>query len=225
MSKQTVSTNNKKNASKPKKNRKQNILIWACISFFVLIITFVIINDSISRNYYVKDLRVIKGTIINRVIDGEKMYFKIQPDSSEPVLFTDDSSWIEVSSDFYNKKNQLAEVGLLAAYYEQYKPKFWGIFGNSGQKLESSFWGIEEIYDSIDAAQQSNPYKKFTDNAELKKKKMTKDNRMFFVVASQDRTFNLEVDQAIYNKCNVGQKLSCEFESLGESTKCLRVVP
>lgn len=212
---------------KPYRNRNNaskafaNVFLWLFVLVFAVVIIANIADSYMPRNYYLKDLKVCEANIVEKASENDKISVRVNLTSNMPSEYVNsDDLWIQVTPEFSRKHNMNEKVGVLLGKYDVFKPKLLG----SGQELEKSSWGIEEIYDTLKVAQEANPYSKFTTRAVVNKKKVTKNGDAFFVLSQEDRTFTTQVDKNILNKYEVGQEIECEFESIGESTKLIKVI-
>lgn len=201
-------------------HKSKKVLLALIISAVVLLIIYFAIDSSIQRNYYMKELKVCSAVVIEKSNDGGSSYIKVRLTNSVPgVYLSDDDSWV-----LENGSCSLGQdVGLLVANYDIFEKKYWGLFGDKGQKFEKDKWVIEKLYNSYEQAQSDNPAKSIKTKAILKKKKTTGNGSMFFVLESEGRTFQAKVDQSVYEKYSVNQEIQCEFEGIGEFLKFSRI--
>ncbi|MCX7920598.1 MAG: hypothetical protein N3B21_01030 [Clostridia bacterium] len=200
-------------------------LVIGSIIIGIILIIIGIINANMPRNYYLKDINVSRATIVQREIDTDtnKYYVKLSEDSSSSpkVSFdSDDDRWVEVNFGFYSSHLPGGTVGVLLGHYDVFRDKLF----SKGLKYQKSIWQIEEIYDSLESAQEANPKKKYNAEAELKNKKTLEDGSMYFVLESEGRTMKSKVSKELYDKYSVGQKVECEFEAIGDIVKLLSIV-
>lgn len=209
--------------NKKKKRSISHYLKIAVYVFVGLIIILGTISDYIPRNYYLKDIKILQGSIIQKECDAGKYYIKVSPTSYGGFTISDDNSWFEVQEGFYNKCWRTELIGVKFANADVYNPKFWGVFGNRGQTFEENVWYIDEVYNSINDANIENPTKRSTQQAIILKKKITKKGEYFFVINTDNKSMPVMVQKEIYNKYNVNDSLSCEFESIGDLTKFVKI--
>ena len=208
---------------KSNNSEKKKIKIALAIVAVVALLILGIRALTIEERYYLKNLEVCKAVIVEMNNEEGDYFVRISPDYStiKSVLnISTDNLWIDVTSDFYIRKKVGEEVGVLLGNYDIFKGKMFG----KGQNYKGNISGIENIYMTYDEAMQANPYKKFTAQALVNKKKITKDGKLFLVVNYDQRTFNIEVSKEVYDKYNKGQQVQGEFESLGESIKLLKII-
>jgi hypothetical protein len=156
--------------------------------------------------------------------DG-KNYLRISPEKAENFFISEDDSWVEVNSDFYNSKQTFnSKIGVKFNNFDIYSKKYWGLFGDKGQTFEKTAWNIEEVYSSKDEAIKANPINKFTKQAIIEKKKITQKGDHFFVINSDQKSMPVMVEEETYNKYNVSDSINCEMESIGELTRFIKIV-
>lgn len=204
------------------KKVKAGTVLWILAAVFIVgLITWAIVADSMPRNYYLKEVRVLEASIAERSVEEGKHYLRLSlVSSSQSVYISPDDSWIEVKPEFDAKHGLGSQVGVLLGNYDVFKKRL----GAAGQDYERNIWGIEDVYDSFAHAQQANPVKKFTGEAVLQKKKETKDGGRYMVLEKDGRTFTLKVETALFDKYRVGEKPRCEFESIGDLVKLVRII-
>lgn len=200
---------------------------WTVLLVIVVvgIMMFGIIEQQLPRQYYVKDMKVLEATIIETSFEDNKFYFKVTPldNQVDPTMMSDEL-WIEVTQQFYLDHQQGSSVGVLLSNVDAYKPKYFGVFGKKGQKLEGSSWNVEEIYPTYGHALLANPTKQYDGEASVKKKKILKNGDPYLVLEAEGRTYSTRVDPVLYNSTSVGQSLKCEFQSIGDLIKLNRII-
>ncbi|MDF2985096.1 MAG: hypothetical protein K0R50_606 [Eubacterium sp.] len=197
--------------------------LLAIVGIIALIIILGVIGDNLPRNYYLKDVKIMSGTIAQKEFADGKNYIKIRPENAESsVYLNEDDSWIEVNTAFFEKHPLNGDIGVRLDNLDIYKKKYWGLFG-SGQSFEKNLWSINEVYDALTDAQNANPGKNFTRQAKIEKKKITKRGDHFFVINSDQRSMPVMVDEKVYEKYQVNDSISCEFESIGDLTRLVKV--
>lgn len=186
----------------------------------VLIIVLGVIGDNMPRNYYLKDVKILQCSIdLMEFYDG-KNYIKVRPDdSTDSIYLSDDESWFEVNIEFYQNHTINSKIGVRLDNLDIYKRKFFG----SGQTYEKNLWSINEVYESLADAQNANPVKKFTKEAKIVKKKITSKGDHFLVISSDQRSMPVMVDEIVYSKYQVNDSISCDFESISDLTRLIKV--
>lgn len=107
-------------------------------------------------------------------------------------------------------------IGVLVCNYDVYKEKFFGLFGKQGQEYDSSYWGVDTAYDSLEKAQEAYPYKNLSDKATLKNKILLSDGSPLFILDYQGREMTDQVDKSIYDKYKTGDSVTCRIEGYGD---------
>lgn len=206
-----------------KKNIFSNPTTYIIIVIFLLFISpilFGVVYDNWPRNYYLKDLKVCNAVIVEKNYEDGKNYIRLSVNSNDLNGYANpDDFWIEVQDAFYISHPLNSTVGALISENDLYKRRFF----SSGQDFEKTYYEVQEIYDSLDAAQQANPSKEYTDKALLVKKKTTKAGDTYFNVKKDDRTFTLNVSKEIYDRYKLNDEIECDFESVGDLTKLLKI--
>jgi hypothetical protein len=191
-------------------------------AFIIAAITFLIIYfiaDSFwPRRYYTSDIKLFNTTVAEKQQENGKYYIRASNTGIDRPISSDDL-WFEVKQDFYTKHDTNTPVGISLVQIDAYKTELIG----GGRVLESSTWGVQEIYNSYEEAQQANPYKKYISEATLEKKKETGNGQKFFILKSDDRSYTLKVDDLVYNKYSEKQQIKCTFEAVGEFVKLLDI--
>ena len=201
---------------------KQNLVVIIFVLIFVGFPLWGIlksIDDNAKRDYLLNDLKVSRATIAETNCDSEgvsnKYYVRVKvPD----INANPDDLWVEVTNDFYSKHYMSEQIGILIGNYDIYK-----VTNDLKKKYEKTAWGIEEIYDTYDAANQANPYKKFNLTTVIKDKKNSKSGKMYFTLDAKGKTFKTPITKEVFDKYEVGQEIEGEFESLGEYVKFLQL--
>lgn len=185
------------------------------LGFFI----FGLIDDHIPRTQYVKDVKIVHGTIAQAEIDDDKYYVRVSPnDINFSQQIDEDDEWIEVKPEFYYNDSVGKDVGILVGDYDVYERNLLG-----GQHFETEYWGVEEVYDDYDSALEANPCKKFAGNATVSKKKTTKDGGTFLVLDYETRRYVMPVSQEMYQKSYVSEQVKCDFESCGDFIKLTEI--
>ncbi len=209
-----------KNSSK-KKRKFSDYYTIALAVVIVLIIIAGVINENAPKNYYLKDIKILECSVTQKTEEDGKYYIRVSVGNT--FSLSEDNSWVEVNSDFYNKQIYDSKIGVKFANTDVYSKKYWGLFGDKGQTFESNSWSIEDIYPSLDEANKANPTKNYTSQASIQKKKITQKGDHFFVVNIDQKSMPVMVEEEIYNKYNVNDKINCEFESIGEVTRFIKL--
>lgn len=194
------------------------------VAFFIGPPIVTAVDDMRVRNQYLKDAFVSEGQIALTTIDSSKYYVKVAlMKSANNVSLTDDMSYVEVTPDFYNKHKTGDKIGVLVGNYDIFKEKYFGLFGNQGQYFEKNIWGVENVFDTKQEADQVYPNKEFTDKAQVKTKTASKSNEFFFILSYQDREITAQVTQEQYQKYNENDYVDCDFQSIGDFIKIIDV--
>ncbi|HEX9061189.1 MAG TPA: hypothetical protein VF941_13495 [Clostridia bacterium] len=201
-------------------SRPTTYIIIVILLLFISPIIFGVVYDNWPKNYYLKDLKVCNAVIVEKNNEDGKNYIRLSVNSNDLGNYPNPNDlWIEVQNTFYVSHTLNSTVGALISENDVYKRRFF----SSGQDFEKTYYEVQEIYDSLDAAQQANPSKKYTDKALLVKKKTTKNGDTYFNVKKDDRTFTLNVSREIYDRYNLNDEIECDFESVGDLTKLLKI--
>jgi len=212
-------------SGKDKKKKLKNYCVMAICIAVVLLIVIGIISANVSRNYYLKDIKILECSVIQSEQDYDKYYIRVTPEKADNFSISEDNSWVEVNSDFYSKHMfSDSKIGVKFVNLDSFTKKYWGLFGDSGQTFEKNVWNIEEVYESKDEANRANPISKATSKANIQKKKITQRGDHFFVIASDQKSMPVMVEEETYNKYNVSDSINCEFESIGELTRFIKIV-
>lgn len=227
MSEKRISNNGKsiqnttvKKVSTKKKLRTRDYFIIAFVIFMVLAIAIGIISSNASRNYYLKDIKILECSVIQKEKDSEKYYIKL-PEKVDNISISEENSWVGVNSDFYNKIQVNNKIGVKLNNLDVYSK---GLFSSKGQTFEKNIWNIEDVYESKAAADNANLVKKFNKQATIEKKKITQKGDHFFVINSEQKSMPVLVEEETYTKYNLNDKINCEFESIGELTRFIKIV-
>jgi len=211
-------------AGNKKKRSTNEFLVIAIGIIVVLLIVFGIISANVPRNYYLKDIKILECSVIQKAQEDGKNYIRISPEKTDNFSISEDNSWVEVNSDFYNKQQMLdSKIGVKFNNLDVYSKKYWGLFSNKGQTFKDNVWNIEEVYLSKDEANKANPIIKATKQATIEKKKITQKGDHFFVINSDQKSMPVMVEEETYNKYNVSDSISCEFESIADLTRFIKI--
>jgi hypothetical protein len=209
------------NSRRRAKLTSQQYVLIAVGVIIGLTLLFGVISEHAPRNYYLKDIKVELCTVTQREQEDDKFYIKVTPAYQPDFYISEDNSWFEVSSDFYN--GNYNQIGVKYANVDVYKRKYLGIIPDKGQTYEKNEWYIEEVYKSLDDANAANPAKTFTKAATIKKKKITQKGDCFFVINYDQKSMPVMVEKDVYNKYNKNDGINCEFESIGDLTKFVKI--
>ncbi|KNY26086.1 hypothetical protein [Pseudobacteroides cellulosolvens] len=199
-------------ARKKKKNIPKKLIF---VLLIIVIAVIAISNATATKKYYLKDIKVASASIRTKAIEDGKYYIQI---SSRPDLnIADDDLWIEVTSAYYYKHNNLDQVGVLFGNYDIYKEKLIG----SKMALEKSVWTFDEIYDSLEDGKSKNPYRKYNAPASIEKKKAFESGNYYFKLKNEERIFTLKVSKSVYEKYKEKQEIECKFEGYGDFVKLI----
>lgn len=211
-------------AYKQKEEKKNNVTRNTLIIIgliIVLIIGAVAVSSMAETNSYLKEVRVCDATVSEKTTDGGKYYLRLTLKSNKPTDYISaDALWIEVTTEFYGKAGLNTDVGVLLGKYDELKK---GKFSNK-LKLAKSDWGINNIYYSLEEAKEANPQSNYTEKAKISKKRTAKSGETYFVLIKDDRSYITKVDKGLYDKLEVNSEVDCEFESIGEFIKLIKVI-
>lgn len=220
---------NERHLTEQKKKTQKIILWYSGIAVIILIAILVMLDENSPRNQFLSKAFVSEASIAEFYVDDQnypmKDYVRVSLINSgnNTASLTMDESWIEVTSEFFGKHKVGDRVGVLVGNYDVYKEKFFGLSKGSGQTFEKNVWGIENIFDSLDAANEAYPQKLFNAAAQLKKKASTKD-KYFFVFNYEEREMTIKVSSEQFNQYKENDSVECTFEGIGEFVKITKIV-
>lgn len=213
-----------------KKKKTQKIILWCVgIAIVLFIAILVMLDENSPRNQFLSKAFVSEASIAEFYVDDQvipnKSYVRLSLINSgnNTASLTMDESWVEVTNEFFGKHRVRDIVGVLVGNYDVYKENFFGLAKGSGQTFEKNVWGIENIFDTLDMANEAYPQKLFNANAQLKKKATAKD-KYFFVFTYEEREMTVEVSSEQFNKYKENDTVECTFEGLGEFVKITKLV-
>jgi hypothetical protein len=213
--------------TRPLYDTRQKKKVFGKLIFVLLLVlvlsgvTMAVNNALATRKSYMKDIKLLSVGIKSKVVEDGKYYIQILPGTDMyDIKLSDDDTWIEVASAFYNKHQTSDTVGVLLGNYDVYKEK---LIGNK-MILEKSYWSLDEIYDSLDEAKSQNAYRKYTAPASIEKKKVFESGNHYFKLKNEERVFTLKVSKNVYDKYNEKQNINCQFEGYGDFVKLISLV-
>ncbi len=201
------------------------VLYGALLLFLLGFFIFGYLEDHTQKKYYINEVFITKALVAETVFEDNAPAIRLDiAEQSENSPFIDsDRSWIQITPEFENKimasSTFPAEVGARYASIEEQRLKYFGFFGNRGYITEGSYWTLDEVYDSYEAALAENPEKRYEGPAVLSKKKAFDNSRFYFVVESDNRKYSLKVDETTFNQFQEGAPLVCAFHAVGELVK------
>lgn len=213
------------NSNRNKKKRKLSDYYVLAIGIAVLLLIVIgIINGMAPKNYYLKEIKIVECSVIQKTQEDGKNYIRVRPEASANFSLSEENSWVEVKNDFYNKLQPYnSNIGVKFNNLDIYKKKFWGLAADKGQTFDKNVWNIDEVYDSKVDAEKANPVKQYTKEATIEKKKITQKGDYFFVINSEQRKMPVMVEEDTFNKYKVNDSISCEFESIGDLIKFIKI--
>lgn len=208
----------RKSSKKKKKWKLSDYLLIVIAAAITGAIVLGVINANLPNHYFIRDIKVLECFVNQKIEEDGKYYIKVSP--IEGIALSEDNSWVEVQSDFYYKIPLYAgKVGVEFANVDTYST---GLF-SKGQTFEGNAWCIEEVFASIDEANKATPTKDFVQSASIQKKKITQKGDHFFVLTLDQKSMPVMVEEEIYNKYNINDSINCEFQSIGELTKFIKI--
>lgn len=198
--------------------KRKTIGIIIIISIFVAFGIIGFASSKTERRFYLKEVSVNEATVSELGQENGKYYIRVTPSNGVPV--SGDDSWLEVKQDFYSNHLVGHKVGILLGKGDVYKKRLF----SDGQVFEKTAYEIQDIYDSLELAKEANPQKNYTEKAKITKKKTTKLGDNFFVLTREERSFTQKVTPEMFNKYNLNDEVSCEFEAIGDLVKLIKVV-
>lgn len=208
------------------KMKKRHIIIVCCLSAAVLLMAIIFIILSVTRpqKQFLSQVFVSEAKVAELAADTDssptKYYVRIalvNPTVSSAKL-TEDTSWVEVSSEYYIKHKTNDSIGVLVGNYDIYKERLFG----GGQSFDKNIWGIEDIFDNVQDAEETYPKKSFDSPATLIKK-VSDNDRYLFVVTYEDREISVDVDKEVFDKYSENETVTCSLFGYGDYVKITKI--
>ncbi|MHC9541225.1 MAG: hypothetical protein AB9903_17110 [Vulcanimicrobiota bacterium] len=195
----------------------KKIVVIVAVLLVVCFAVYGIGNSLAGKIYYADSMAVYQAGIMEKSEDGSNYYVRLCVFGLNVPL---NEMWVDVKKDFYDRHKVNDQVGALIGHYDMFKvEKSWLFWGSPVKTYERSFWNIENIYESLDEAQKTNPVAKKVERGVLRKKEMGADNLPYIIVEVGDKKIRYTVSKEDYDSYMDGQTLMAEFETIGDFTR------
>ncbi|MGE5404299.1 MAG: hypothetical protein ACM3PP_05115 [Candidatus Saccharibacteria bacterium] len=202
------------------KNEEEETSSWSTWFWVALVVIFVVwmVWEGLQPepDYDISEVKLIEAPIVE--MNSEEGYWVR---ASVQELPTTDDEWVEVSSDFYNRKYVGQTCVLLLGKCSEMQIE------DKDNKLtigtDNPTWQILDIYDSVEQAQAANPPVSFTMQAKLLERLKSTGGR-YFAMDAEGREFMVDVAPDYYERFKPGDEFTVKFEGWGDYNHCTGIV-
>lgn len=192
--------------------------------FFIIaaVVIWSMYDENRARDYYLSDLRISQAVIAEKDGSTGKNWLRLDIPGIDA---NPDDLWIEVNNDFFFQCAAGDNVGVLLGKYDVFlaDAKFSTKGKLINRRYEKTAWSVEEVYKSMQEAEDANPKESFTVPLTLKEKKANKYGAQYFILEANGKNVKAAVNKQVFAKFDKGQKINGEFESIGGYVRFIKL--
>jgi len=219
--------NNNKSGFNQTENRNKLIKVGLIVILASIVLFIVIAKvNNVSQYEYLKEVFVSEAKILETKTNADsspQQYFVRLELINQSATLEEDQSWFEVNYEFYQKCVVNNKIGVLVGDFDVFKGSIFAAFGNTTQTYVNSNYSVVDVFDSLDQANEKYPHKTFTADVQITKKTTSTNEGNYFVLTYEEREMSIQVDNDLYNQYNESDKVSCDFDGIGDFVKIVGV--